>query len=140
MREPSIEVNRPTFANPVTAAMVVVPASDAHGISRADVWIKLRIAGGHYVYASDEKNPPFHPLQIELKLPSGIEAAGDWVFPAAETLSGHTVYFDAMVAHRALRGTVTAGTMIEAVVTFQACNDDVCFPARTITIFASWVP
>ena len=83
--------------------------------SRAEVWIKLMIAGGHYVYGHVDEQDPFQPLAVELRLPDGAEFDGDWSYPESRQLNGHAVYYDSVLVHRRGRpGCETCGVRSEA--------------------------
>ncbi len=134
--EPAFLVGQPTADQPVTAAMAFarVPGQDATSV---DIWIKLLVTSGYYIYASNEGKTPFTSLQVDLRLPSGVEVDSELTLPNAQKLSGKFVYFNSVVMHRRIRIATEPNQSIEAIIHYQACNEDVCFPPAQIRIVES---
>ena len=135
--EPFISVELPTRDRPVSAAMSCQIVSDNDDSTVVEVWIKVKIARGHYVYASGDDQGPFKGLSVELQLPKNSSTEGDWQFPVPISKNGHKVYFDSVVMHRQLRCSKASDSKVEATVHFQVCNEDVCYPSATLPISGS---
>jgi hypothetical protein len=131
--EPEFEIEPPSFAQPVTAALALSPVESSDS-GAVDVWVKALIAGGHHVYAPSERESALQPLSVDLGLPPGAEFAGDWVYPPAEIDQGRGVYHESVLLRRRIRSGDVVNFRISGVVRFQACNDDVCFPASEVHV------
>ena len=134
---PSIPVEPPTRAQPVTAAMQNQRVSEDKGIATWNVWIKLSIARGHYIYAPDNKDGSFRPLTVEMPLPEDATIVSDWKFPASNDHGGNTVYYDSVLFYRQLR--VPKGTKLDStlILHYQVCNEDVCYPPAKLQLAGS---
>jgi hypothetical protein len=130
---PELAVERPTFDRPVTAAMAVTHAPSGEP-NHIDVWIRLLIASGYHIYGQIDGRTPFQSLNIDLKLPDGVEPDGDWIYPQPVQAKGSTVYYESVVLHRRLRFSTRPTVPIETVVRFQACNEQACFPPGEIRL------
>jgi len=137
VNEPFISVVLPTRDRPVSAAMSCQIVSDNDDSTVVEVWIKVKIARGHYVYASGDGQGPFKGLSVELQLPRNTSTEGDWQFPVPISKNGHKVYFDSVVMHRQLHCSMASDSEVEATVHFQVCNEDVCYPPATLPISGS---
>lgn len=134
---PSIPVEAPTQAQPVTAAMQRQRVSEDKGVATWNVWIKLSIARGHYIYAPDSKEGPFRPLAVEMPLPDNGAIVSDWKFPASNDHGGSAVYYDSVMFYRQLR--VPKETKLDAtlILHYQVCNEDVCYPPAKLQLAGS---
>jgi hypothetical protein len=134
---PSIEVEVPTRARPVTAAMQNQRVSEEKGIATWNVWIKLSIARGHYIYAPDNKAGPFRSLAIEMPLPEDATIVSDWRFPSSNDHSGNAVYYDSVMFYRQLR--IPKETKLDStlILHYQVCNEDVCYPPAKLQLAGS---
>ena len=135
--EPSITVELPTRDQPVTAAMFCQIVSDNPDAVTLNVWIKLLIARGHYIYAPTDAEGPFRQLSVVLKMPSAATNDEDWQFPKSKAKNGHAVYSDSVLIHRQLRLSGERVSELEATVHFQACNEDVCYPPAKLQLTSS---
>lgn len=131
---PSISVEAPTRAQPVTAAMQVERLSEDQGMARWNIWIKLSIARGHYIYAPDNKAGPFRPLAIEMPLPNAAAIEVDWKFPVSKDHVGSAVYYDSVTVFRQLRIPVDTKLDLTATLHYQVCNEDVCYPPASLQL------
>jgi hypothetical protein len=94
--------------------------------------VRVRIAGGQHIYASDSKDGDFTPTAVKLHLPATVEALGEWVFPEPVTTStGRRIYTDSIELRRKLkvRADAVSGTSsLEGELSCQACNEELCWP------------
>ncbi len=135
-----ISVPEPSPHEPVTATMVLQPATLTPG-SDAILIVSVRIARAHFVHAPNIKpGEPWIPLEMKMSLPDGIEFAGDWQFPPGEKGSGDSpVYRDSVLLRRALRVRAIPPSSVASLsgeLRYQACNDELCWPPRTIKLSA----
>lgn len=134
---PSIEVEVPTRARPVTAAVQNQRVSEEKGVATWNVWIKLSLARGHYIYAPDNKAGPFRSLAIEMPLPEDATIVSDWKFPASNDHGGNAVYYDSVMFYRQLR--IPTETKLDStlILHYQVCNEDVCYPPAKLQLAGS---
>jgi hypothetical protein len=134
---PSIAVEAPTRAQPITAASQIQRVSEDNGVATWNVWIKLSIARGHYIYAPDNKAGPFRPLAVEMQLPDDATNISDWKFPVSNDHSGNAVYYDSVMFYRQLR--IPKETKIDSalILHYQVCNEDVCYPPAMLQLAGS---
>lgn len=126
---PEIPVDRPTFADPVTAGMACVPSSgstEAGSADVVDVWVKVQVAAGYYVYGQLEESAPFHALKVELQLPAGAQPLGEWEFPPPGQKNGHEIYGGTLMLHRRISVADRSEHPLQATVHYQACSDEAC--------------
>jgi hypothetical protein len=132
-------VPEPSQTEPVTAVMLIRLESSATGTT-AKLFALVRIARAHYVHAASETDKTFAPLAIDLVLPNGVEAIGDWEFPKPEIVHGNSPgYRTSVVLQRSIRALPTAKFPLEltAEMQYQACNDELCWPPGKIQLTAS---
>jgi DsbC/DsbD-like thiol-disulfide interchange protein len=133
------EVYDPSPAQPVTATMLP-DHTKVHAGDRFQLLVRVRIAGGFHIYSTNTPHGPFSPTRLSLVLPDELEAVGDWAVPAPTvTRSGERVYTDSVLFRRPMRIRLNAATkqlFIEGELLCQACNQDLCFPARQFSISA----
>jgi hypothetical protein len=135
------EVAEPTSSNPVTAGAVLRPA-DASPKSTLELLIKVRIAPGHHIFAMEKPGPERIPTSIALELPSGVAEEGEWTGPAPTKAGSALVHKDAVVVF-IKRLKISAGTKpgprtLVGRLRYQACNDELCWPPKTIRLEASF--
>jgi hypothetical protein len=134
---PSMAVEVPTRARPVTAAMQNQRVSEENGMATWNVWIKLSIARGHYIYAPDNKAGPFRSLAIEMPLPEDATIVSDWRFPSSNDHSGNAVYYDSVMFYRQLRVPMETKLDSTLILHYQVCNEDVCYPPSKLQLAGS---
>ena len=137
----ALEVAEPTSSNPVTAGAVLRPA-EASPKSTLELLIKVRIAPGHHIFAMEKPGPDRIPTSIALELPSGVAEEGEWTRPAPTKAGSALVHQGAVVVFiRRLK--ISAGTKpgprtLVARLRYQACNEELCWPPKTIRLEASF--
>ncbi len=96
-----------------------------------EVSVALEVAAMHEIHEAHAARP-YHGTRVELVLPAGFEAAGEWVLPAASesmTGEGPGVYIGRVVFTRKVRAgkTLKAGRYeVGCVVGYQACSETHC--------------
>jgi hypothetical protein len=137
-----LSVPVPSPSEPVTAAMTIQPASALAG-KTVELVVSIRIASGHYVHGAGDEDSPFVPLAMQITLPEGIEAVGDWKLPAPEKGRGNSfVYRDAALLRRPLKVLSNCLPQILALtgeLSYQVCNDELCWPTGTMELSTSLV-
>lgn len=131
---PSIRVEAPSRTHPVTAAMQTRRVSEDQDAATWNVWIKVSIARGHYIYAAKNKDGPFRPLAIEMPLLDGETIVVDWKLPVSKDQNGKAVYYDSVIVYRQIRVPIDTSRKLRSTLHYQVCNEDVCYPPATIQL------
>jgi hypothetical protein len=130
----------PALEEPVTATMKFRPESLSAG-EAAELLVAVRIAPAHYVHAANNPGEPWVPLAMNVSLPDGVEFSEDWQLPTPEKGHGDAlVYRNSVLLRRALRvGAQFAprNVRISGKLRYQACNDELCWPTRTMELSAT---
>jgi hypothetical protein len=126
----------PSSRQPVTAVMKSAPNVMAG--QAFEILVRVAIAGAHHLYASNASGQPFIPTTVELTLPRGVEALGDWIGPEpTRRRNGELVYTDSALFRRQLKvgANVPAGPLsIKGELHYQACTEELCWPPRSIPL------
>jgi hypothetical protein len=134
------EAGEPSETEPVTAAMRVDHQTVCEG-ETFRLLVKVRIAGGHYIYGTNAVQGPFTPLKMKLFLSGTLEPAGDWVVPEPTvTRTGERVYISQVLLWQPLRvrlNTPTQTLSIKGELLCQACSEELCWPATEIALATS---
>lgn len=127
-----IVVARPTEGAPVQAAAAVAPSPSVQGAS-ATLIVRVKIAPGWHIYAFGGNGGPNQPTRIELTLPEGCAAEGEWQSPASSVLVGAQgmaeIYETEAIFKQPLRcaSSMPIGrASIVCTVHFQACDHRRC--------------
>jgi Disulphide bond corrector protein DsbC len=130
----------PSPDNPVTATMTIRPEKLTFG-EVAEILVFVRIAPAHYVHAANRPDEPWIPLTVNVSLPDEFEYSGDWQFSTPEKgHGGALVYRNSVLLRRPLRTRLKsrqARLRVTGEFRYQACNDELCWPPRTIKLSAS---
>jgi DsbC/DsbD-like thiol-disulfide interchange protein len=121
----------------VNAAAVVEPHKLGAGRG-ANVYVKMRIALGHHVCGLEKlEKGSLAPTKIEVKLPEGFSLDHEWWGPKAEKLEdGSSGYTGDVVFRNGLRakpGSASGKLKIEIKISFQVCNEALCWPPEEIS-------
>lgn len=123
------DVPAPSADNPVTVGAWVRPGVLNAGEAGVLV-VQLRVAGGHHLYASD-KAGALTGTSVRMEEGGVVRAAGEWVGPAVAADGFLTGVVEFRRAVRVAEGAPAGKGEVECAVTFQACTDELCWPART---------
>ena len=136
---PTIQVTAPSAKQRVSAAVALQPANAAPG-EIVTVFIKVRIAEGHWIYALDKSGSENLPTRIEAKLPREIQQDGPWRGPepklkpdGARAIAGEALFSSRVLVEGYAR---SAKHKLLLKLEFQVCNDLVCWPPETIDMEA----
>ena len=136
----ALVVAEPSRVEPVTAAMLAEPRVIRPG-ETFQLWVRVRIAGGHHIYSTNASSGPFAPTALTLVLPDSLEPAGNWAAPRpVVTKTGESVYTDSVLFRRLLRVRFNARQQpltINGELQCQACTEELCWPAGRIALSAS---
>jgi DsbC/DsbD-like thiol-disulfide interchange protein len=130
----------PAGGDPVHATMKLSRKEAAPGDALSLV-VQVRIDKGYHLYSATGANSPFIPTTVELTLPKGVEAAGDWTPPKPfASKDGTMIYTNLVTFRRALKvkADAPAKTLtISGELHFQACDEKTCFPPNTLELEAT---
>lgn len=125
----------PDESEPARVDFQVTPASAKAG-EVVTLAVRMRLAPGWHSYAQVAEQSPYPPIALELALPAGAEAIGEWDRPAASPSeeAGTSIYVDeAIFVHRVRLPADAAGQLeLGASLAFQVCNDSVCLPPNEV--------
>lgn len=137
-----LSVAEPSPSEPVKAVMGLRPATAEAGAA-AELLISVRIARAHYVHAPGDPESKFAPLSVDLELPDGVTASGEWIFPPPQTRKGGVPeYRDVALLRRSLdvASTLKPQTLtVRGVLHYQACTEELCWPAGKMELSAPLV-
>ncbi|KMS94040.1 hypothetical protein BVRB_025400, partial [Beta vulgaris subsp. vulgaris] len=119
---------------PVLAALSVSPASEGEII---ELKLKLTVKGAWHVYGKSPGSGGEQPMQFKLTLPEGVEAVGDWVWPANPHLltAGEHVF-----THKLKRAELKGKATIDLTVMYQACDPQMCLPPDMLLLEVEVTP
>jgi DsbC/DsbD-like thiol-disulfide interchange protein len=124
--------------------VTVATLADPPTVSPGDTFqlvVRVRIASGYHIYSTKASEGSFSPTSLTFILPDELAFAGDWVFPPPIiTQTGESVYRDSVLFRRQVKvqlNAVPKQLSIKGELLCQACNPDLCFPARKLPISAS---
>ena len=136
---PQITLPAPSGKQRVTAALALQPTNAAPG-ETVMVFIKARIAEGHWIYALDESGSENMPTRIEAKLPRLIGQDGPWRGPEPKLKADgtRTIAGEALFASRLMvQSYARAGKdKLQFKLEFQVCNELLCWPPESIDMEA----
>jgi len=132
---PDIVVPAPKGTNRVTAAAVFQPAT-AHRGETVTLFVKMRIAPGHWIYALDDSGsrnlattvtsgPLFRLTEPWRTSPPKVKSDGSRTYTGEVVLQGR-FQIDRAVADGRQRLPVT--------LRYQVCNEALCWPPATISL------
>jgi hypothetical protein len=120
---------------PVQVTMTVSPGAAP---STALVALNLRIEKTWYIYV---KSSTSTVLQVDLELPPGVKADGDWQRPTPRVVYQDEkveIYVGDQVLTRTLKidPSFSGELTVNARVRYQACDPSVCMPADEVRVAA----
>jgi len=137
-----IELEEPLSYKPFVARAVLVPVNLETPVTLTFI-IRAKTAPGWHIYAEGGPAGISQPTRLNLQLPDGIEADGDWTYPEptqgpdgsdAQLIYEGEVFFRRRlkVTDAALSGRLSVGCEI----TYQACDAFSCRPPETLKLEA----
>ncbi len=123
--------------DPVTSCLALPDALPAVGES-FDVTVNVEVARGWHIYDLDGPSP-YADTELELGLPEGLEAVGDWSTPPSMPYpegKGVRVWLGTVAFTHEVRvvSASAAGAELTAKLGYQVCNKDLCHPPEEVTL------
>jgi hypothetical protein len=129
--QPAPQLPTPTPDNPVTAALWLTSAID----NDLELHLQLQIAPAHHLYANT--STPFTPTTIKLTSPD-LRPISLLLAPTPDA-QGHLTGVVEFQQQLHVSPTAAPGPHeLICDVTFQACNPELCWPPRTLTLKTSF--
>ena len=133
---PEIAVAAPAGTKPVTAAAAVQPGSARPGDS-ITLFVKLRIAPGHHIYALEDSGCRNLPTSLDATLPRVLKPDGSWVGPEPKVQKdgSRTIAVEALFRRRFMveRGEARKHKL-PVKLRYQVCNEALCWPPENIVL------
>ena len=130
-----------TDADPVALAMTVAPSALRAG-DAFEVTLSVDVAPGYEIYPIGAA-PPAVPTRIDLDLPAGFRADGEWSRPPtvrSENPDGHSAYAGQVVFVRRVvvaRDLPPGVHRLGCAVRYQACTARLCLSPAEFTLAAT---
>lgn len=128
------EDNGPGPEGPLRMFVSVKPAKASVG-QEIELTMKIQIALFWHIYIEVPEGSPFIKTTFDLELPAGIEPVGDWIKPKPEPyFKGFKagIYTGEVLIKRRLKIKQVSGTVsIGAIINYQACDPEICYPPTT---------
>lgn len=138
-----VELGEPTSYKPLVAAAAIFPMN-FQTPGNATLLIRVKTAPGWHIYAADKPAGTSQPTRLDLQLPEGVEAEGDWIYPEATKSGvgsdGKFVYEGDFAFRRRLKvseGTPRGRFNVGCEIHYQACDPFSCRPPETATVEAT---
>jgi hypothetical protein len=130
-----IEVEAPRDGEPVTAAVAVLEPSAKRG-DTVTLAVRVNVAFGWHVYADVPAGSAYPTTKLDLELPDGVEADGDWQLPPSTAHDGAKVWTGELTFTRKLRvgGKGQAHARIGCEIRYQVCNEEMCLPPAALEV------
>ena len=136
-----IEVTEPTSDAPFAAAAGITPAQVRPG-ETVTLVIRAKTADQWHIYTVDKPAGVSIQTTLDLNLPDGVAAAGEWSNPVAEPYKAEEpvfIYHGDFLFHRQLQiaDDAAPGTLeVKCEFGYQACNDSLCLPPTSTELTA----
>jgi hypothetical protein len=129
----------PDAEHPVVAAAELSPARVKAGDSLSVV-VRVAMAPAWHIYAVGGSRGPGVPTTLELRLPEGIEAEGEWAYPEpVRGTDGQMVHEGTVEFRRRLRAGADAAPgpiVVTCEFGYQACDPSSCRPPTRLEVGA----
>jgi hypothetical protein len=131
---------QPTAKDPVAAAAELSPSKVRPGDTLEFV-VRVQTAPTWHIYAAVGSSGPGAPTRLNLRLPEGIQAEGQWSFPnSIRGFDGQLIYEGTLEFRHKLRVAAAAAPGRKAVACefgYQACDPRSCRPPQTAELVAT---
>jgi hypothetical protein len=133
---PLIAVDPPTNGERVSMGVAFQTKKASTG-QAVGIFIRMRIAPGHHIYALDESGSNNQPTAIKVKFPPNYSFSleGPWRGPEPKVVKGQRIYEgDLLFRNQMLAGSYMAQQThkFSFEVTFQVCNEALCWPPEKV--------
>jgi hypothetical protein len=125
----------PSEQEPVSVQVTMLPSQVSPGETSSMV-VQVTVARGWHIYGLQPQQRVAVPTQLEVKLPDGVELAGDWIADDAvadPASGGASIYRDQVVFRQRLRVTPSASQgepTLAVKLIYQVCDDEICSPRQ----------
>jgi len=125
-----------TEDQPVAFAALLVP--DADDPRRGTAVVRANLAPGWHLYADLPASSPYRATELELLLPEGLRAVGDWQLPRGRPVelgsklrvwTGDRLFLQRVEADQPL-----ASSAVQCRLRYQVCNEELCFPEAEVVV------
>ena len=134
---PEISVPAPGGTNRICVGAALRPSEAAPGQTVA-VFVKVRIASGHWIYGLDKAGAGSEPTSITLQGEDGpFELTRRWSAPEPKQKSGSPVYAGEVTFEGRARvgtGAREGRQKLPLAFKYQICNEALCWPPRAILL------
>ena len=136
-----LPVDEPNENHPVSSAAALFPTRARAGESLTFV-VQIKTASRWHIYPTGAVSGTEMPTTLKLQLPSGVEAVGDWIYPAPHPgASGQGPIYEGSVKFiRRLainRQKVSRPINVTCELGYQACDPFSCRPPETVVLKAT---
>lgn len=125
----------PSEQEQVSVRVMMVPAQVSPGETSSMI-VEVNLARGWHIYGRQPHRHVAVPTQLEVNLPVGVEAVGDWIAeePVVDPASGGAAVFrDQVVFRQRLHASPSASLGDQAMsvkLVYQVCDDEICSPRQ----------
>ena len=121
----SLSVGEPDDKNPV----IVSSRASEQGANEVEVTIQLNIMPSYHIYKVVSDQDPYLPLKLSFDLPGGCKLMGEPVYPVAKGYgTTGTTMFEGKIVIKQLISCKQVPESIGFTISFQCCNETICFP------------
>ena len=138
---PEMPVPAPAGAKRVTASAAVQPRTLRPG-AMLTLFVKVRIAAGHHVYALEDSGCSNLPTSLDAALCGVLTPDGPWRGPdpkvhddGSRTLAGEVLFKRRFLVESGASGKIHK---LPATLRFQVCNEALCWPPEIISLDAEF--
>jgi hypothetical protein len=129
----------PDAQHPVVATAELSPASGHPGESSC-ILVRVKVAPAWHIYAAQGSKGPGISTALQLKLPAGLEADGDWSYPEPTSGSDDQMIYQGTLEFRRklrFRPDAAAGPIsVVCQLAYQACDPVSCRPPAKMELAA----
>jgi hypothetical protein len=121
----------------VTAAAWLAPPTAVPG-GATELRVKVRVAGGYHLYTAAGAKPPFTAASVEIKPSDHVRPNGQCHVEGADARERLTGVAEFRQPLRVSEDAAAGHHEVVCVLTFQACNDELCWPPRNLVLKTSF--
>jgi len=137
-----IELEEPVSYKPFVAGAVLVPVN-VETPGTLTFIVRAKTAPGWHIYAEGGSVGISQPTRLDLQLPDGVEADGDWTYPeptqGPDGSDAQLIYEGEVFFRRRLKVTDAASSgrlSVGCEITYQACDAFSCRPPESLKLEA----
>mgnify|MGYP002639215769 CR=1 FL=1 len=128
----------PVVSDQEPAAFNAVLVVDEHNSNSGLVLVRGKVSKGWHLYAGLPDASPYQLTELNLELPAGVQADGDWILPASQPKKpgSKMLYWtgDLIFSQRVKSTSPLQASDIHALVDFQACDEQMCMPPTQVKL------